>query len=110
MKSELFYFFKVLVTPSCWLQHSLYSREYDKKLRRLIATDKFEIVSEYVAIIGGISVWIANHPYASFETYCRRDSQRGVGIPKVRPSRRTIFKAFDKLVSDSLGEVGNGED
>jgi hypothetical protein len=86
-------FLRILFTPSCWLQLNPYSAVWDARLNELMKTHKFERNSECTAKIGNITVWIENHPYASFT------ADHG---PRVRPSRRTILKAHDKLVSDLL--------
>jgi len=85
-------FIKVLTTPSCWIQNASYSKVWDEKLIELLKIGTFEKLSECSAVIGGIEVWIANHPYASF-TPTELD---------VRPSRRTILKAHEKLCGDVL--------
>lgn len=86
------YLLKVLITPSCWIQNNKYSAIWDDKLNRLMATHKFEHLNSCESKLGGLIIWIENHPYASF-TYTRI---------KVRPSRRTILRAFEKLQKDLI--------
>lgn len=83
---------RVLLTPTCWVQVDEYSAVWDAKLNVLMRTHRFTHIGEYTAEIDGITVWIANHPYASFHPY-------GHG-PKVRPRRATILAAHDKLLND----------
>lgn len=90
------YFLKVLFTPSCWLQNYLYSSNWDKLLNELMETHTFTNVTEYTANLGNVRVWIENYPYAAFTP------DRSI---KVRPSRRTILKAYDKLVNDVFVET-----
>lgn len=89
-------FLRVLITPSCWIQNETYSEVWDSKLNSLMETNSFALKNEYCAEIGGICVWIANHPYASF------------AVKGVRPSRSTILKAYDKLMLDYLN-IFNGK-
>lgn len=91
--SELKWFLKVLFTPACWVQNYPYSKDWDEKLKRLLEERRFVNVTYYTAEISGHVVWIANHPYASFSLYRE---------PLVRPSRRTILKAMEKLVLTRL--------
>ena len=93
IKSNIKYFFKVLFTPSCWIQNNTYSREWDQLLNELIDSSDFDSIEEYDANINGIRVWTGNHPYASFTCL------------GVRPSRMTIFKARDKLERDIFKKI-----
>lgn len=93
----LFPTLRVLLNPACWLQNHPYSAAWDKELRRLLATEKFEGVDEYTARIGGREIWIANHPYASMRPYGN--------MPGCRPKRTTILAARENLMSDLI--VGN---
>lgn len=78
---------RVVLTPSCWMQNGPYSAGWDMKLRRLMANGKFTPNDKFTVYIGGVQVWIANHPYASF-TPC---------FSEARPSRITILNAWKKL-------------
>ena len=88
-------FLRVLLTPSCWVQNCSYSRMWDAHLQELIAKETFVSIGHYTAKIGGITVWVANHPFASFTPH-------GLPFLNVRPSRATLLKAHDKLLSDVL--------
>ena len=98
-------FLRVLFAPGCWIQISSYSAEWDRELRELIKTEKFEwamypgtqIYTRYRARIGHHHVWVANHPYGSF---MMEISGKGV-----RPSRATILECGDKLRADLGGGV-----
>jgi hypothetical protein len=87
---------RVLTTPSCWLQNNSYSRQWDRRLKELMATHRFVRTSRHTAMLGDVLIWIANHPYASFSPYGDREME-------IRPSRLTIFRAHDKLMRDILG-------
>ncbi len=85
-------FFRVLFTPSCWFQNYEYSEVWDKQLNELMKKEKFKYVFGYSAILGYYTIWIGNHPYASFTMK--------VGPYEVRPKRSTILNAMDKLQKD----------
>ena len=80
---------RVLSTPSCWIQNETYSRQWDRKLNQLLALHRFESITTHTALIGGVEIWIENHPYASFTP------QNGISC---RPKRITILRAYDKLL------------
>src|SRR5688572_20466057 len=73
-----------------------YCAAWDKKLNQLMACRNFEKVDNFTAKIGGHTVWIENHPYASF-------TPQDFGI-HVRPSRSTILAAHDKLIDDLINK------
>lgn len=87
-------YLRVLFTPRCWIQSGKYSAEWDKALNNLMTTDNFDWYCERRASIGGVHIWVDNHPYASFTIQLK-------GV-EVRPSRRTVLKAYDKLIKDTL--------
>lgn len=89
------YWLKVLLSPGCWIQNESYSSAWDKKLNELLDTEKFELTSRSVFSmkLGSYHIWTANHPYASFTIDIG-------GGNRVRPSRATIFKAYDCMVHD----------
>lgn len=94
----MYYWLKALLTPTCWVQNERYSSAWDAELRRLLKTERFSNIGEYTAEIGGRVLWIENHPYASFTPY---------KTLKVRPSRATILRAYDRLLSDHIGTPNN---
>jgi hypothetical protein len=66
----------------------------------LIAVNRFQRTNEYHTHIGGITLWIANHPYASFATK--------VGGNKIRPHRRTILWAYAILEAQVFEDAMQG--
>lgn len=84
---------RVLFTPSCWIQVSRYSKSWDKELNDLMETHKFEKFDGFIARIESRKVWVANHPYSSFDIYTVKPLD-------VRPKRITILRAYDKLLDD----------
>ena len=92
---ECFYFCYVLLNPSYWIQHHPYSKSYDKKLNDYLLRYDFENAdTPYYAKLGDLTIWIANHPYASYTIRYRNDF--------IRPSRRTIAKAHKKMVNNKI--------
>lgn len=87
------YWIRVLLTPSCWIQNKPYSAKWNALLNKLLMEEEFTDVTEFYARIGGIQVWINNHPYASFSPY------HGNFELNIRPRRSTILKAYDKLAT-----------
>lgn len=85
---------RVILTPGIWMQNHRYSSTWDAKIQSLMAENMFKDNDRYTAKLDGREIWIANYPYAAFNPY-------GWGV-KVRPSRRTIIAAWDKLCEDSL--------
>ena len=45
------------------------SEEWDAALNRALDKHKVEFVSRYTARIGGMTLWVANYPYASGRPY-----------------------------------------
>lgn len=81
-----------LLTPSCWTQNYNYDEDLDAWLNRCIDNEMpIRVLSKYNAEVDGVSLWIANHPYASFTT-----KRNGV---TVRPSRATILRAMAYMKS-----------
>ena len=91
--------FRVLFTPSCWIQNHQYSEDWDRRLRKLMMQHSFKPLDNYRAELGGIKMWIANHPYASF--HIDEDNFR----INVRARRITILEAGDKYIADSMERV-----
>lgn len=87
-----------LFSPFYWLQNFDYSFVWDSKLNSLMNEFEFEIMSEFTAKLGDTTIWIGNHPYASFTPYGKGGIERGRLC--VRPSRLTIFRAMKKLKLD----------
>ena len=89
---------RVLLTPSCWIQIQPYAEAWDRKLSELMAKERFQPLDEYTAKIGPFTVWIGNHPYSSMTLY------KGPGY-ELRPSRITVLRAHDKMLSDLVYEA-----
>ena len=84
---------RILTTPSCWIRNYAYSHAWDKELNALMDKYNFEPSTVAVATLGPYTVWIENHPYASFHQYLPNTI-------KLLPSRATVFRAMDKLNAD----------
>ena len=100
--------FRVLTTPSCWIQLGPYSTAWDTKLKRALAEHKFREAfylddepafakhatkpDPYNIHLGPYRLWISNHPYGSF--------RKGTYGPRAR--RITTLEAYDKMQEDLL--------
>ncbi len=71
-----------------------YCALWDASFNKLMDTHKFEPVDRYTARLGCITIWISNHPYASWHPY------GGVLPNTIRPSRRTMARAKKKFWSE----------
>lgn len=89
-----------LTHPNYWIMNYPYSQIMEDTLNHLMEYHKFENITRFEATIGGMKFWISNYPYAAF-------TMRIDNALKVRPSRRTISKARDKLLCDFLQSEGN---
>lgn len=87
----------VLINPRYWLMNNSYSKSWDKELIKLMDEHTFINQTEHTAQLGDKIIWIENHPYASFTDYSNSDLTRDY-----RPSRKTIYKAMQKLKKDRL--------
>lgn len=58
---------RVLLTPMCWIRNGWTDKEWDRSLRAKLLDDPEIIVNDggCTASIDGVTIWIANHPYAS---------------------------------------------
>lgn len=88
----------VLTHPSCWIRIYPTDLDWDRELNYLMSKHSFTDFSDtahvdgkYDAAIGGVVVWIKNHPYASF--------RRRPGA--VLPRRSTTLRAWKKLQEDA---------
>lgn len=92
---EISGWFRVLFTPSCWIQNERFSSVWDEHLNCLAQSESFSQIDGYTARLGNEILWIANHPYASFT------SRRLSGL-RMRPKRITILRLMDRLERDSV--------
>jgi hypothetical protein len=93
LKLRLLGLLRVICTPSCWIQIHPFSAEWDRQLNQLMREHRFKNVGSHTATIGAFTVWIENHPNASFAPH-------NMNVLSVRPLRATILKAYDKLAYD----------
>lgn len=91
--SDLWDQLRFVFKPSYWMMLNPFSKSWDDQLNELMQTEYFIRETMHTAKIGGVVVWISNHPYCSFTPH------RG---PNVRPSRATIERAHEKFVTDTL--------
>lgn len=67
-----------------------YNEDIDKAMNYLLDNYEFEGITEHIAYLNGIRIWVGNKPYASI----RFDYPI---INNYRPSRLTIQKGIKKL-------------
>lgn len=82
--------FLISITPFYWFQNNPYNKEWDQILNQLLDEEQFVRLDNYTAKLGKIVVWVENHPYASFSPWFP-------SLLDIRPSRRTIAKAYRLL-------------
>ena len=98
---------KWLFNYNYWIMNHKYDKEWDRTLRSLMKTEKFEQVNtfgftrsecqeefeptKYLVRLGSHNLWISNYPYACFIKNMKLPSEC------VRPSRNTIYKLWKKL-------------
>lgn len=85
------YFLRTLL-PDYWSMLSEYSLDWDVELNNLLDKYDFSEIGDYTARLGPTLIWIANHPFASFECYSIGSTFFGK-----RPKRTTIVRAYDRL-------------
>jgi len=91
----------IIFHPSYWLMNDKYSKGWDKELNSLLRCYTFKNITSYSAYLGSTKIWIENHPYASFTKY--KLGQYHPDESNVRPSRRTLKKAYEALQYDKIG-------
>lgn len=89
----------VLVSPGYWVSIYPYNKQVDKILLKLLEEGTcFTNITTYTAKFGPYTLWIENHPAASFSIYSSSTASK----VSVLPSRYTRKKLMDKLIEDSL--------
>lgn len=97
MKRRLLAWLRVLTTPGCWIQLHPYVDGWDVKCRWLLDNGyRFYDVKAHTARIGDYTLWISNHPYASFHPY------DDCSLNDLRPRRITILQLGDRLQDDAF--------
>lgn len=93
MLRTLYSFLYFLFRPSWWHQNYPYSKAWSDRLNELMDEHEFESIGSSTAKLGGVEIWVANHPYASFYVY------HGI---RVLPDRSTRKRAMEKLIRDTV--------
>lgn len=83
------YISDTLFISSYLMMFNYFDEKYDEYLNHLLDNYEFTDFNGRVAKLNGYTVWVGNHPYASFTPY--------PNITQIRASRRTILKAYKKL-------------
>lgn len=92
-----------LFMPKYWTMLGYYDKHLDKWLSDAIKLNRFKILSQFEAEIGGKIFWIENYPYGSFTLSEKSFFDRTDPNEKARPSRLTIKRAWEKLQKEKLG-------
>lgn len=79
--------------------------QWSNQLEALLVFEKFDVQeqpfsSNCMATIGGIEVWTANHPYASFSRYPDAFEARHKG--NVLPTRFVVYLAERKCIEQGI--------
>lgn len=90
-----------IFSPTFWIVDGQFSRDYDNWLLDQIKTGKFAEMGTHTAKIGGVTLWVANHPFSSFGVYKYGDSPI---LKSLRCSRLTKMLAYRKLIKDALNQ------
>jgi len=98
---------RVLMTPHCWIRVGYRDKAWNKVVNEGLKDPTFSKVSEHRCLFNGMTVWIANHPYAS----CSRisdDMEPDTGLPN-RGTAIRFMNAYRKYLSKetSNGNMGN---
>ncbi len=86
---------KVILRIYAWFainyQQYPYNEQWDKIFSDLLDNHDFTEITMYNAKLGGVSVWVANTPYACMNPH------NVLNEMKIRPSRVNILRAIKKL-------------
>lgn len=91
---------KIMINPRYLLMNERYCKTWNKELNRLMNEYSFTNIEEHTTKLGDTTIWISNHPYASFTNYNSFGSDR-----TGRPSKLTIYKAKQKLERDRVNQL-----
>lgn len=86
-----------------WLLNHRYSAGYDAALLALMDKHKFHSLTEYTVMLGDCKLWISGHPFASFSLMA------GSGRIGIRPSRKTILLAYERMMFDCLHPTNSND-
>lgn len=92
----------IVFNPKYWGMNYSYNYRWDIELNRLMENNNFVFKSKHESMLGGITMWVENHPYASF-TMPKKNNQHIFDFAGGRPSRLTIIRAKRKWKYDLLG-------
>jgi hypothetical protein len=100
-KPKLYYWLKVLFSPSYWIMNNDYDREWDNELLEMMENP--EIVDSFYIRLNGKLLWITNWPYASLTSKNKKRSWRDSGSSETcRPSRATLMR-FQEIMDRKFG-------
>jgi len=91
----------IIFSPRYWVQNYEYSPSWDLEINLLMRKHKFSNRGNCTAMLGPVTVWIENHPYASF-TECVTQGGYFISTLPGRPSRLTILRARRKIIEEDV--------
>lgn len=87
--------------PTCWVRCEPTCKTWDAYLRSLIGRYQFSEIKQHTAQLGPVTLWISNHPYASF-------------TPELKfypvPSRATAIRLGKKLRRETTTQIISSHD
>lgn len=95
---KLFLNLQFFLMPHYWIMNESYSKEVDDLMIELLDKFEFTEIDHYRAKLGNVWIWIQNQPYASMMP----DNSINPVPVYGRPSRKTIFRAIQKLESTGI--------
>lgn len=86
-----------LLVPLYWIQNTSYDEAWDLECRRLLDQGtKIKRGAGYTASFGNHTLWVTNHPYASFTKY------NGIRAVSGMPSRLTRYRMMRRLIKSNF--------
>lgn len=88
------YFFKILLTPSCWIRNYPTSRVLSDKINKALdagllpTVDAGYLGRSYTVKLDGLELWIENYPYAYGSVY---------PYGRTLPDRATVFRLAEAV-------------
>lgn len=92
-----------IVNPNWWVMNNSYNETWDKKLNHLLDNHKLEIDNYHTAELDGITIWIANYPYA-YGVIWGNPFSKNINTLSLqgRPSRLTIYRLRQRVKIDRM--------
>lgn len=76
----------VLTNPGCWVRFGVYSKEFEDWCLDRAGKGLFSGYDTYTVKLDDKTIWIANHPYSSWDFY------NGRSKAEIRPGRAVTIR------------------